>query len=225
MAGLDPTPAAREVARQLFDTAGLPAAVREVGEPRAAELVDYQHARLAGRYVDAVRSVATAESERFGTDAVAVEFARYLFKLLAYKDEYEVARLHLKVDLAGQASGGGSRARLQYHIHPPFLRALGLRRKLALGGWIRPAFAVLRAARTVRGTPLDLFGLAAVRRVERSLPPEYTTAVLAALRDDDRDRCLAVAQAPDVVRGYESIKLANVARFRALLARPSQVDG
>ncbi|GGM46532.1 indolepyruvate ferredoxin oxidoreductase family protein [Dactylosporangium sucinum] len=215
-AGLDPAPAARDAVRRLLDGAGLPAAVREIAEPRAAELVDYQHARLARRYVDAVRGVVAAEAERFGTDAVSAEFARYLFKLLAYKDEYEVARLHLKVDLG---------ARVRYHIHPPFLRALGLRRKLALGGWIRPAFAVLRAMRTVRGTPFDLFGLAAVRRVERSLPEEYTTAVLAALRDDDRDRCLAVAQAPDVVRGYETIKLANVARFRAMLAQPSQVDG
>ncbi|MFC5002688.1 indolepyruvate ferredoxin oxidoreductase family protein [Dactylosporangium cerinum] len=224
-AGLDPTPGALSVARRLLDAAALPAAVREVAEPRAAELVDYQHARLAGRYVDAVRQVVAVEAGRSGTDTVSVEFARYLYKLLAYKDEYEVARLHLKVDIGAQAAPDGTRAQVRYHIHPPFLRALGLRHKLALGGWIRPAFAVLRAMRSVRGTAFDPFGLAEVRRVERALPDEYTTAVLAALDADDLDRCLTVARAPDLVRGYETIKLANVTRFRAVLARPSQVDG
>ncbi|WP_433062420.1 indolepyruvate ferredoxin oxidoreductase family protein [Dactylosporangium sp. CS-033363] len=207
---LNPSPRAREVAGRLLDAAGLPAAVHEVALPRAGDLVDYQHARLAERYVDAVRRVAAAEAERFGTDAVSVEFARYLYKLMAYKDEYEVARLHL---LAGYGAG------VKYHIHPPFLRALGLRHKLALGGWIRPAFAVLRAMRPVRGTAIDPFGFASVRRVERALPAEYTSAVLAALRDSDAERCATVAQAPDLVRGYESIKLANVAAFRAVLAK------
>ncbi|GAA2389662.1 indolepyruvate ferredoxin oxidoreductase family protein [Dactylosporangium salmoneum] len=222
-AGLDPSPGARAAAGRLLDAVSLPDAVREIAEPRAGELVDYQHARLAERYADTVRRVAAAEAERFGTDAVSAEFARYLYKLLAYKDEYEVARLHLKVDIGAQASAGGGRARVQYHIHPPFLRALGLRHKLALGGWIRPVFAVLRAMRPLRGTAFDPFGRAEVRRVERSLPEEYTTAVLAALRTDDRERCLAVARAPDLVRGYETIKLANVAEFRAVLARPSEV--
>nr|BFE57779.1 indolepyruvate ferredoxin oxidoreductase family protein [Dactylosporangium thailandense] len=208
-AGLDPSAPARAAAARLLDAAGLPAAVRAIAEPRAAELVDYQHAGLAARYVDAVREVAAAEAGRFGTDGVSEEFARYLFKLLAYKDEYEVARLHLKADY-----GAGVR----YHIHPPFLRALGLRHKLALGRWIRPVFGVLRSMRSVRGTAFDPFGRAEVRRVEQALPGEYTDAMLAALRDADRDRCLTVARAPDAVRGYETIKLANVAGFRAVLA-------
>jgi indolepyruvate ferredoxin oxidoreductase len=169
--------------------------------------------------VDAVRRVVDAESERFGTDVVSVEFGRYLFKLLAYKDEYEVARLHLKLDLAAQPG-----VRVRYHIHPPFLRAMGLRHKLALGGWIRPVFGVLRAMRSVRGTGFDPFGLAAVRRVERSLPEEYTRAVLAALAGADQERCLAVARAPDLVRGYETIKLANVESFRAVLAKATGVE-
>ncbi|MFI5910993.1 indolepyruvate ferredoxin oxidoreductase family protein [Dactylosporangium sp. NPDC051541] len=201
---LDPSKGARAVAAKLLDAAGLPAAVREIAEPRAAELFDYQNARLAERYVAAVREVAAA-----GPVDVTQEFSRYLFKLLAYKDEYEVARLHLQVD-----HGSGAR----YHIHPPFLRALGLRHKLALGPWIRPVFGVLRAMRPVRGTAFDPFGRAVVRKVERSLPGEYVEAMLAALRAGDHERCLTVARAPDVVRGYESIKLANVAEFRALLA-------
>jgi indolepyruvate ferredoxin oxidoreductase len=169
--------------------------------------------------VDSVREVADREAERFGTAAVSVEFGRYLYKLLAYKDEYEVARLHLKVDIAAQAAADGSRARVRYHIHPPFLRALGLRHKLALGRWILPVFAVLRAMRGVRGTAFDPFGPAEVRRVERALPEEYTTALLAALQTDDHDRCLTVARAPDRIRGYETIKLAGVAAFRAILAK------
>jgi len=197
--------------------ADLPAEVRQIGEIRAAELVDYQDARLARRYVDAVREVVGLASDRFAGTDVAVEFARYLYKLLAYKDEYEVARLHLKVDVRAQAQADGSRVRVRYHIHPPFLRALGLRHKLALGRWILPVFAVLRALRPLRGTAFDPFGRAAVRRVERSLPDEYIAAMRAALADRDHDRCITVARAPDVVRGYETIKLANVASFRSVL--------
>ena len=97
--------------------------------------------------------------------------------------------------------------------------------KLALGTWIRPAFAVLRGMRAVRGTAFDLFGLAGVRRVERSLPDEYAAAMLIALDAGDTDSCLTIARAPDLVRGYETIKLANVATFRAVLARTTEVDG
>jgi indolepyruvate ferredoxin oxidoreductase len=225
-ATLDPSVPALEIARRLLDSMDLPRPVRAICEPRLAELVDYQNERLAGRYADAVSQVTAAESDRFGTAAVSVEFARYLYKLLAYKDEYEVARLHLKVDVGRQAAADGSRVRVRYHIHPPFLRALGLRHKLALGRWILPAFGVLRAMRSLRGTPFDPFGLAEVRQVERALPAEYTHAVLGALEADTHDRCMTVAKAPDLVRGYETIKLANVATFRAMLAgHPAVVGG
>ena len=102
----------------------------------------------------------------------------YLFKVLAYKDEYEVARLSLRPELdaalRAQFPDGG---RVRYRLHPPILRALGMHRKVAVGGRFRPAFRGLRAMRRVRGTPFDPFGYTKVRRAERSLARDYRALV------------------------------------------------
>src|SRR5207248_6609709 len=108
------------------------------------------------------------------------------------------------------------------HLQPPLLRALGLKRKLALGPWVVGLFRALRATRRLRGTPLDPFGYARVRRTERALIGEYRRAVaeaLATLSPDSYERAVQLAELPDQVRGYEEIKLASVARFRAELER------
>jgi indolepyruvate ferredoxin oxidoreductase len=101
-------------------------------------------------------------------------------------------------------------------LHPPVLRALGLQRKVALGPWFEPGLRALRTMRRVRGTPLDLFGYAEVRRTERSLPVEYLDMVLAAVGHAAArfDLVLELCQAPDEVRGYEQIKLDSVHRWR-----------
>jgi len=94
-------------------------------------------------------------------------------------------------------------------------------RKIAVGPWIRPAFRVLRALRRLRGPPLDVFGYAEVRRVERSLPREYLRALhaaLPALSSANYERVCELARAPEMVRGYESVKLGSVDRFRAMLS-------
>jgi indolepyruvate ferredoxin oxidoreductase len=137
---------------------------------------------------------------------------------MAYKDEYEVARLHLKADLertlAAEFPGG---VKVQYHLHPPLLRALGLQRKLKLGRWFDRSFRALTRMKGLRGTALDPFGRAAVRRVERALPGEYRAlldAVLADLSPAGYEKAVALARLPDMIRGYEDIKLRNVARFR-----------
>jgi indolepyruvate ferredoxin oxidoreductase len=133
---------------------------------------------------------------------------------MAYKDEYEVARLHLDtVERARITAEFGEGAKIWFNLHPPLLRALGLKRKLKLGRWFLPAFRLLRAMRRLRGTPFDVFGWAKVRRVERRLPDEYRELVRAALTLD-RKTALELAELPDVIRGYEDIKLANVERFR-----------
>jgi len=93
-----------------------------------------------------------------------------------------------------------------------------MRRKLTLGPWFKSVFRILRACRRLRGTPLDPFGYAEVRRVERALILEYRDSVETAvthLTPDNLNRVLELAQLPDVVRGYENIKLANVAEFRS----------
>ncbi len=141
-----------------------------------------------------------------------------MFKLMAYKDEYEVARLHLTNDLAtalaAEFPGGVT---VQYNLHPPLLRALGWKRKIKLGRWFDRAFRLLVAMRGLRGTALDPFGYAEVRRVERALPGEYRALVekaLIGLSPETYERAVKLANLPDVIRGYEEIKLRNVRRFR-----------
>ena len=153
-----------------------------------------------------------------GETRLSETVARYLFKLMAYKDEYEVARLHVRNDLAAalQAEFPGG-VRLQYNLHPPILRALGWKTKLKLGRWFDGAFRLLVALRGLRGTALDPFGRASVRRVERQLVSEYRALVekaLVGLSPESYERAAKLASLPDVIRGYEEIKLRNVQRFR-----------
>ncbi len=208
-------------ARRLIGRSGLVGPTADLAERRAADLVDYQSPALAARYVEFVARVARREQEAMGPGAAdlteAVAF--YLYKLMAYKDEYEVARLHLRpeTDAAIRAAFGDDAAGYRLLLHPPFLRALGLKRKLGFGPRWRPALKLLRAGRRLRGTRLDPFGAAAVRRLERALVDEYRAIVEAELDGLDPagyDRAISLARTPDLIRGYEEIKLANVERFR-----------
>ncbi|UGS38333.1 indolepyruvate ferredoxin oxidoreductase family protein [Capillimicrobium parvum] len=197
-----------------------PRTADELIADRAAELRRYQDDRYARRYEDAALRVMAVAAERAPdkAGAIATAFAGGLFKLMAYKDEYEVARLHLDgADRARAASGYGPGARVAWHLHPPVLRGLGMRRKVRLGSWFTPAFTALREGRRLRGTPLDPFGRTEVRRTERALVGEYQGIVDEALRHltpRTADAVVELCELPGVVRGYEEIKLAAVARFR-----------
>jgi len=203
-------------------------------EGRAADLASYQNEAYARGYVEFVRQVADVEQQRApGRTRIAEGVARHLYKLMAYKDEYEVARLLLRAgsdeEIRKQFPGG---ARVYWNLHPPLLRALGMERKVKLGSWARPALVVLRALRRLRGTPLDLFGRTEVRKVERALIAEYRdliTRALASLSPQTYDAVAEIAWLPDLVRGYEAIKMRNVVRYReraaALEAQASGQDG
>lgn len=183
---------------------------------RVPELVAYQDADYARRYAEVVATTVGADPR------LAEAIAAGLYKLMAYKDEYEVARLSLDPALdASVRAQFGEGARYAWKLHPPVLRAMGMQRKITLGRWFRPGYRTLRAMRHLRGTRLDPFGVAEVRRVERELVSEYRALVptLLALDDsDDTERAIEIAGLPDMVRGYEQIKLDNVARYRARLA-------
>jgi indolepyruvate ferredoxin oxidoreductase len=186
---------------------------------RVGELIDYQDARYAAAYVRFVVDVAAAESTIApGRVEVAHAVIRNLYKLMAYKDEYEVARLHLKPAFATGTHGlFTAPRRMTWHFHPPLLRALGLRRKLRLGPWFRPALWTLRALRRLRGTAYDPFGYAAIRREERRLIPWYRRLVRRALGRETPDghaRALELARLPESIRGYEDIKLRSIAKVR-----------
>ncbi len=206
-------------ARRLVDSVGADGELGRLLAVRVPELIAYQDIRYAEEYVRFVRRVAEAEQAAVpGERRLAEAVARHLYTLMAYKDEYEVARLHLSPALhAAVAEEFGDGAVLRYHLHPPFLRALGWRRKIAVGRWVEPLFRLLVAARRLRGTALDPFGRTAVRRVERALVAEYRTLVeraLAGLSPATHERAVAVARLPELVRGYETVKLRGVARFR-----------
>jgi indolepyruvate ferredoxin oxidoreductase len=193
--------------------------LRRLVEVRVPELAAYQDEDYARRYAEAVRRVHVAEQERTpGHSELTQAVARHLFKLMAYKDEYEVARLHLDaVEQAKMRAEFGEDAKVWFNLHPPMLRAMGLDRKLKLGSWFVPSFRALYRMRRLRGTRLDPFGKAEVRRVERALVREYEDMVartLSKLTPENHAVALELLELPDLIRGYEEIKLRNVALFR-----------
>ncbi|MBI4013925.1 MAG: indolepyruvate ferredoxin oxidoreductase family protein [Candidatus Rokubacteria bacterium] len=213
-------PVLEEGARGLVDSVGATGELRRLLEIRVPELCAYQDARYAAEYAAFVTRVADAERGAVpGATRLAEAVARFLFKLMSYKDEYEVARLHIVPEMAASlAAEFGGPVRVHYHLHPPILRALGWKRKVALGSWVEPVFRLLVRVRRLRGTAFDPFGYARVRRLERALVGEYRRMVEQALADlspATHDRAVAIARLPDLIRGYEGVKLRSVERFRA----------
>lgn len=205
----------------LGETPEQPEGLDDVIAARVADLTGYQNATYARTYADDVRHVEAAAVERAGETAgaaIALAYARGLHKLMAYKDEYEVARLHLDpAEKERREREFGADAVVSVLLHPPVLRAMGMKRKIKLRRSAGTLFRGLRAARVLRGTAFDLFGRAGVRRVERELVPEYRDLVRTALARLTPETAAVVeelAGLPDLIRGYEDIKLARVAEFR-----------
>jgi indolepyruvate ferredoxin oxidoreductase len=192
--------------------------LRRILAIRLADLVRYQDAAYARRYLATVVRVHDAEARAVpGSVRLTTAVARNLYKLMAYKDEYEVARLLLEHQL-GAVAGNGRDVDVYFNLHPPILRAVGLDRKLRFGPSSRPVFAALARLKKLRGTPLDPFGYAEVRRVERRLRDDYVATldeVLRRLDPDLLDDAVTIAELPDVVRGYEHVKLNNVTQYES----------
>ena len=168
-----------------------------------------------------------------GSTVLAEAVATYLFKLMAYKDEYEVARLAIDPEFAAQVTDDfGEGAKMAIRLHPPVLRAMGMKNKIALGEWARPALVGLAKAKRLRGTKFDVFGRTEARKLERELLAEYESFVdrlVHHMRAETPDamwlaRAAAVAELPDMVRGYEGIKERNAAEYRTEMeARTSEL--
>lgn len=182
------------------------------------DLAAYQDPAYAARFSERVALVRDRETAIAAVTGLADAVAVNLHKLMAYKDEYEVARLSLDPDLnRAVAEGFGAGARVRYRLHPPMLRALGLKHKISLGPWLRPVFRLLVGMRHLRGTALDPFGHAVVRRTERDLITEYESLLdelVRGLSAENHALAVQIASLPDLVRGYEDIKLKNVAVYR-----------
>jgi indolepyruvate ferredoxin oxidoreductase len=197
-------------------------ATREATAVRTSHLADYGGERLVRSYLAAVEEAWHAEQRFTARTDFSQAVAVGLHRVLAYKDEYEVARLLTAPGFAASIRDEmPSTKRVRFQLHPPLLRALGLRRKISLGPAGRPILTIMARLRFLRGTPFDPFGYARVRRVERALAREYTALVssLASTLDSENyEYAVAVASAIELVRGYEGIKLANVEHYRARLA-------
>ncbi|MDL9937963.1 indolepyruvate ferredoxin oxidoreductase family protein [Gordonia sp. ABSL1-1] len=190
---------------------------------RYDELTAYSSETYARDYLSVIARVQEA-GERDLTDVIA----RNLYKLMAYKDEYEVARLSADPGFAADiAASYGADAQVSIRLHPPMLRALGKKEKTSLGAWSQRPMRALAGMRKLRGTRWDPFGHTEVRRTERALVVEYRALVddlLAALADGrvttaQMPTVVALAGLPDMVRGYESVKMGNVERYRTELTR------
>jgi indolepyruvate ferredoxin oxidoreductase len=183
---------------------------------RVKFLTAYQNAAYAARYRAAVDRVKAAEAARApGKCGLADAVARYLFKLMAYKDEYEVARLYSDGAFVQQVAGTfeGNDLRFEFHLAPPLLarrdRTTGLPRKMSFGPWLLPAFRLLAKLKFLRGTPFDPFGRTLERRTERKLIEDYESMldqVLAALTPDNHHLAVGLAAIPEKIRGFGYVK-------------------
>ena len=207
------------------DSLKLSQSFAETVDRRVAFLTAYQSARYARRYLDWVEKVKTAEANKApGQCALSEAVARYLFKVMAYKDEYEVARLYTDtafVERVKSTFDGGS-LRLEFHLAPPLLTRrdplTGEPKKMSFGPWMLKAFAVLAKFKVLRGTPFDPFGYTAERRTERRLVAEYCDLLrefCERLTLENHHLAVELASLPEKIRGFGHVKQRHIAAAQA----------
>ena len=186
------------------------------------ELTAYQDAAYAARYAELVERVRRKEAP-LGTDRLTQAVARYYYKLLARKDEYEVARLYVETDFLEQISATfEGDYRLHYHLAPPLLArpdpVSGKIRKIEFGPWMLGAFRLLAKLRPLRGTVWDIFGRSAERRMEKQLLSDYESdiqLVLSRLSAANLDKCVELASLPEQIRGFGPVKKKSIENSQA----------
>jgi indolepyruvate ferredoxin oxidoreductase len=197
----------------------------EVVARRVAFLTAYQNAAYAARYRRLVEKAQAAEAARTpGKTGLADAVARYLFKLMAYKDEYEVARLYSDGAFVKQVNSelGGEHLRFRVHLAPPLLarrdQATGEPKKMTFGPWIFPLFALLAKFKVLRGTAFDPFGYSTERKTERALVSDYEALldeVLAKLDAGNHHIAVGLAAIPEKIRGFGHVKMRHLKAAKA----------
>ncbi|MDP2697127.1 indolepyruvate ferredoxin oxidoreductase family protein [Thalassospira sp.] len=187
-------------------------------------LTDYQDAAYASRYAGLVEKVAQVEKQRLGDDhdELSKTVARYYFKLLAYKDEYEVARLYTDPAFAAKIRKTfAGEYKIKFHLAPPALADKdpenGHLKKQVYGPWMMTAFRALAKLKFLRGTALDPFGRTPERKMERELITGYETLVqdvIGGLTPDNARIAAALLALPEHIRGYGHIKEANIDKVK-----------
>jgi indolepyruvate ferredoxin oxidoreductase len=207
------------------DSLKLSQSFAETVDRRAAFLTSYQNAGYARRYRNWVEKVRTVEAEKArGHCGLAEAVARYLFKLMAYKDEYEVARLYSETSFLDRVKStfDGDRLRFQFHLAPPLLArrdpVTGEPKKMSFGPWMLKVFALLAKCKFLRGTALDPFGYTAERQTERRLIAEYEQLldeILGHLTPDNHRVAVELAMIPEKIRGFGPVKQRHLAVAKA----------
>ena len=207
------------------DSLKLSQSFAETVDRRVAFLTAYQSARYARRYLDWVEKVKTAEANKApGQCALSEAVARYLFKLMAYKDEYEVARLYTDPAFVERVKStfDGDNLRLEFHLAPPLLarrdKVTGELKKMSFGPWLLGAFSVLAKFKVLRGTPFDPFGYTAERRTERRLVAEYCDLLrefCERLTLENHHLAVELASLPEKIRGFGHVKQRHIAAAQA----------
>jgi len=185
---------------------------------RAETLTAYQDAAYAARYRELVDKVRRVESEKASGTKLGEAVARYYAKLMAYKDEYEVARLHsnsaFMQKIEGMFEGD---YKVVFHLAPPLLNkpdpATGEAKKSTFGPWMLQAFKLLAKFKGLRGTAFDLFGRSEERRSERALIAEYAATVeqlLTRLSPANHALAVDIASVPELIRGYGHVKMRHL---------------
>jgi indolepyruvate ferredoxin oxidoreductase len=197
----------------------------ETLERRVAFLTDYQNEDYGSRYLNECQIVNGAEVTRAtGQTQLSDAVARNLFKLMAYKDEYEVARLYTDGSFLKQvaATFDGDNLRFEFHLAPPFLarrdKTTGLPRKMSFGPWMMPLFRLLAKLKFLRGTAFDPFGYTAERRAERRLLEDYRTLlreIAGNLTPQNHHLAVALASIPEKIRGFGHVKQRHLAAAKA----------
>jgi indolepyruvate ferredoxin oxidoreductase len=215
---LIPTQASQDDNRRLSES------LDEIVARRVEFLTQYQDAAYARRYNDFVAKARKAEGEVRGRTGLAEAVARNLFKLMAYKDEYEVARLYTDGNFRKQVETAFEPGSLRYEFHlaPPLLartdKVTGEPRKMSFGPWIMTVFGLLKRLKGLRGTAFDPFGHTAERRTERKLIADYEglmTEILGKLNADNHPLAVGLAVIPEKIRGFGHIKLRNLKAAKA----------
>ncbi len=214
-----PAPAMADAARRLSTS------LAETVERRVEFLTAYQDAAYAQRYrglVDEAQRIEAARTPEKSGLAEAV--ARYLFKLMAYKDEYEVARLYTDGAFHKQVAAqfDGDKLRFEFHLAPPILAPTdgktGQPKKLSFGPWMLPVFRVLAKLKFLRGTAFDPFGRSAERRAERKLIADYEALlaeIFSRLAPDNHHLAVALVSIPEKIRGFGHVKVRHLGAAKA----------
>ena len=227
VAAADPAAAESVAAKAaLGNPAAFSQTLDEVIERRVRLLTDYQDPAWAQRYRDIVAAVRKAEAAVSGDTALTAAVARNLAKLMSYKDEYEVARLHASSAQAARLSAQfDGNYKLKFHLAPPlFARkdpSTGLPAKREFGPWMLPVFKLLQKGKPLRGTKLDIFGYSQERQTERRLIVDYQAMIrdlLRRLTPDTLPIAIQLAELPDEIRGFGHVKEANLAKVEAMKA-------